>query len=263
MQKPEPVDAAIYVATHDRKIEAAEPYLIPIQTGAAISPDILCGIRDDMGENISARNRTFCELTALYWIWKHDIHAYAGLSHYRRRFRISAAEVAAILQRCDVILPPPYHFRMNLAEEYRKHHIASDLDLLRTVLSDLDPLMVKAFDSVMGQNALLPYNMMIAGKELLNDYCQWLFPILFEMERRLEAELNRRSAYQKRAFGFLSERLLTVYIKERQLRTATCPVSIPETATLLGRAKYCGGSALNRFYFICFKKCTGCRKQEL
>ena len=246
--------AAIYIATHDQKIETVGTHLLPIQTGAALSSDILCEIRDDTGENISARNRTFCELTALYWIWKHDIHAYTGLSHYRRRFLIRAEEIVSRLQICDVILPPPYYFRMDLTEEYQRYHIGSDLAMLRDVLSDIDSPTAKTLDTVLKQNMLIPYNMFIAGRLFLNDYCQWLFPILFELEKRLETELKERNAYQKRIFGFLSERLLTAYIKERQLTAAICPVSIPETTTLFGRAKYHGGRAFNRFYFTCFRE---------
>lgn len=70
--------------------------LLPIQVGAVLS-DIDLGIqRDDQvnGEvcdNISEKNKTYCELTALYWAWKNlykiypDVE-YIGLCHYRRFF---------------------------------------------------------------------------------------------------------------------------------------------------------------------------------
>ena len=96
-----------------------------------------------------------------------------------------------------------------VSEEYQRYHIGSDLAMLRDVLSDIDSPTAKTLDTVLKQNMLIPYNMFIAGRLFLNDYCQWLFPILFELEKRLETELKERNAYQKRIFGFLSERLLT------------------------------------------------------
>ena len=61
---------AIYVATHAQSIEQFDSCEIPIQTGASLSDTVLSPVRDNIGDNISAQNRTFCELTALYWIWK-------------------------------------------------------------------------------------------------------------------------------------------------------------------------------------------------
>ena len=59
-----------------------------IQAGASLTSERIPGAyaTDDIGENISKRNRQFCELTALYWIWKHAHQNYIGIVHYRRHF---------------------------------------------------------------------------------------------------------------------------------------------------------------------------------
>lgn len=59
---------------------------IPIQAGAVLTQVRMSGVCDASGENISEKNQEYCELTALYWIWKNDTSEYAGLCHYRRHF---------------------------------------------------------------------------------------------------------------------------------------------------------------------------------
>ena len=39
---------------------------------------------DDEGDNISQKNKTYCELTAQYWAWKNEDADYYGFFHYRR-----------------------------------------------------------------------------------------------------------------------------------------------------------------------------------
>lgn len=40
--------------------------------------------RDNDGENISAKNKTYCELSTQYWAWKNIDADYYGFCHYRR-----------------------------------------------------------------------------------------------------------------------------------------------------------------------------------
>ena len=48
-------------------------HIYPIQVGAALAGKKLPGIRhDDEGDNISDKNKSYCELTAQYWAWKNE-----------------------------------------------------------------------------------------------------------------------------------------------------------------------------------------------
>lgn len=53
-------------------------------------------------------------------------------------------------------------------------------------------------------------NMWITRKDIYDRYCCWLFDILFEVENRLD--MTGYDAYQQRVFGFLSERLLRIWL---------------------------------------------------
>lgn len=60
----------IYVVCHKPSYVPENPYLYPIQVGTALSGSKLEGmIHDNEGDNISDRNKTYCELTAQYWAW--------------------------------------------------------------------------------------------------------------------------------------------------------------------------------------------------
>ena len=78
----------IVVAAHKPYWMPESSAYVPTWVGAALRPE---GVpegweRDDHGENISAKNPHYCELTALYWAWKNLGASYLGLAHYRRHF---------------------------------------------------------------------------------------------------------------------------------------------------------------------------------
>ena len=58
---------------------------VPLQVGHAISPE-LGYLADDTGDNISRKNKSFCELTGIYWLWK-NYHACDYISSSMSRLR--------------------------------------------------------------------------------------------------------------------------------------------------------------------------------
>ena len=68
-------------------------------------------------------------------------------------------------------------------------------------------------------------NMVIAKKAVFDAYAKWLFDILFEVEKRIQKDVETRDSYQQRVYGFLSERLMTVYVAlHPELRVKEVPV---------------------------------------
>ena len=60
----------ILVAMHKAYSLPGENIYAPIQVGGVRIPGMENALRDDTGENISAKNKYYCEMTALYWAWK-------------------------------------------------------------------------------------------------------------------------------------------------------------------------------------------------
>lgn len=221
----------VVVATHKDYAMPADAVYLPVFVGAALAGGgpVPAGFRrDDEGENISARNRSWCELTALYWAWKNVKSAAVGLVHYRRHFRgrggaASGAEICAALETADAILPKERNYFIETTySQYVHAHHAEDLDLTRRILEERHPGFVAAFDAVMKSTRGHRFNMMVMKRPLFDDYCAWLFDVLFELERRLD--ISSYSDYDKRVFGFVAERLLDVYVRAKGVRYAEMPV---------------------------------------
>ena len=224
-------ELAMVVATHKQYAMPQDAVYLPVFVGAALSGDAAVPpgfARDDGGENISAKNRSWCELTALYWAWKNTNADAVGLVHYRRHFRgrggiASGAEICDALSRADAVLPKRRnYFIESTYSQYIHAHHAEDLDGTRRILEERHPDCVAAFDAVMKSTSGHRFNMMVMKRPIFDDYCAWLFDVLFELERRLD--ISSYSDYNKRVFGFVAERLLDVYVRAKGVRYAEMPV---------------------------------------
>ena len=210
--------AVIYVVSHKAFDVPEDPLYVPIQVGKEQTGKDLGFLSDDTGDEISALNPYYCELTALYWMWKNDSHEVKGLVHYRRYFCnrkwkiLSASDVKALIPQNGMIVAQRGYNLETVQKRYAAHHVLSDLELTRHVLQEQCPSCVPAFDAVMRGHSYCPYNMLIAGDAVLDSYCSWLFAILETVRRELGDQLQARDAYNRRALGFLGERLLNVYL---------------------------------------------------
>lgn len=188
----------------------------PIQVGAALTDQRIAEICDNQGENISHKNREFCELTALYWIWKNDRSKYAGLCHYRRHFNMDAEMLCRIVcSDIDVVVTIPILNFPNVRSIYIQDHSESDWEIMKGVVQTIQPEYADTLNEFQYGVFYYGYNMFIARKEILDDYCSWLFPILEYCEKECGPKNDR---YQNRYIGFLAERLMSVYFLHNENR---------------------------------------------
>src|SRR5574344_1660638 len=241
--------AVILVATHkDFKMPTDRLYL-PILVGADFNNisikgrsfvnnygDIwetsdLIAVKDNAQDNISKKNPYYCELTAIYWAWKNMDVDYIGLCHYRRYFLglgkrkpsanldvkqkfnyiLSKADVEKIFEKYDVILPRKRHIIVDTVYNHWKHTLPIEpLEETGKIISEICPEYSFEFDKSKKRRSMHGLNMFVMRKDIFDSYCEWLFPILEELEKRID--MSGYNDYQKRIIGMVSERLLDVYL---------------------------------------------------
>ena len=105
----------------------------------------------------------------------------------------------------------------SIYEYYKKKHYINDLDRVLEIIKSKTPeIYPVAEDIIKNKNEMYLYNMFVSTKEFLNDYASWLFDILFTLEAEIQSDIENRDLYQQRVYGFLSERLFTVYVEYRK-----------------------------------------------
>lgn len=253
----------VYVMNHKLGLQVGSGELYEsLHVGKAVSDLDLDMQGDDTGENISEKNKSFCELTGLYWIWKNTNHEYVGLSHYRRFFAKGRKNWLDTLEECfywclgkshkrygllsvktskyrrnqilnldtatkelseyDAILPQKKKLLTNASEQYASCHLKEDFDTVREIIKDQCGEYLDSFDKMAEGKEIYAYNMFILKRELFDKYMEWLFAILFELEKRID--FSERDVYNKRVFGFMSERLLLVWIRNQKAKVKELPV---------------------------------------
>lgn len=203
-------------------------------------------IGDDTGDNISDRNGSYNEMTSLYWAWKNYDKLgdpdYIGLMHYRRHFvfredekivynienfdedtylqeiNYSPEKVYKMVEGCDFVT----HIGkvINVYNHYIENHRKEDLDLAVEIMLEKYPEYKDITKEYFAGDYSNFCNMFIFNKKLFFEYCQWIFDILEEFERRVDVSEKR---------FFISERLTGIFIAklmaDKSLKYKVLPIS--------------------------------------
>ena len=223
----------IIVAAHKSFRMPQDEMYLPLHVGAEGKknkngePVDLGYTKDNTGDNISLKNPGFCELTGLYWAWKNLQADYIGLAHYRRHFSVRKtrdpfdgvlkySDIEPILGKVRVIVPNKRRYYIeSLYGHYKHTHYISQLDETRAIIAEKYPEYIPSYKRVVRRTYGYMFNMMIMDRELLDDYCTWLFDILFELEKRVnegKLELPELSSFQARFYGRVSEIIFNVWL---------------------------------------------------
>lgn len=237
-------DIKIYVSCHKESYIPDNDFIMPIQVGSELTSKrfekMIC---DNTGDNISSKNKSYCELTAQYWAWKNTDAEYYGFFHYRRylsfkcEYSISKnnynikpyitfnklsnelldelyfneKNMENIIRKYDVIAPLKERNNCSVYEQYKtsEFHKIEDLDTIIQIIKEKYPDYVDAMNIYLNSNDMYYCNMFIMKREIFNSYCNWLFSILDEHEKL--RDLSDYSVDEYRVSGFLGERLFGIY----------------------------------------------------
>lgn len=206
-----PLQQEYSLASYERQIYAGAVF-------AENSPDLLPenALRDDTGDNISAKNKQFCELTALYWLWKHAGEDIIGLAHYRRHFLLPQDWKERMLNnQINVILPTPLYVAPSVEENFKSRHDPSDWEFMMQYLKNNHPEDFQSANKFFKGNLYSPCNMFVMKREVLDVLCTWLFPILFQVANHGG---QKEDSYLNRYPGFISERLISLFFEINRSR---------------------------------------------
>lgn len=221
----------IYVMTHKKFDVPDNNMYVPIHVGHKNAKETWGYVGDDTGDNISDLNGYYAELSGVYWVWKniHNID-YVGICHYRRYLitedgkAFTNAQFEQILQNYDIMttkqleLPNSYYYGFGV------HHGKEVLDETGEIIKEKYPEFYHTYQILVHQNKTYFANMMVAKKQVFDEYAEWLFTILFTLQKRID--LDFADDYHKRIFGFISEFLLYVWVKEKKLKAFECRVAV-------------------------------------
>lgn len=240
----------IYISTHKASDFIENKFFTPIQVGTSVKegkklPHIL---HDNTGDNISELNPKFCELTAVYWAWKNDKNSdFIGFFHYRRylsfkkditkkpnvwgvieedhfsesfidKYGYTRKDILNQLSESDIVLPQKRDITAmpgmgaNMREQFSSNHSLhkKDLDIMLEVLHEKYPEFDDYADKYLAGKYTYLNNIFIMKRHIFDKYCEWLFDILFECDKRID--YSDYSTEAIRTPGHLAERLLNIYI---------------------------------------------------
>lgn len=217
----------IFIITHIAFDVKYHYNYIPLQVGKKFTKIVLPYQSDDTGKNIALKNNFYCELTGIYWVWKNfDIKDYVGFVHYRRFFKqslfssklLTEKKINKYLKNYDIIVPKKFNFPISIWDNYFKGGVGKEEDLkkLKEIINKKYNEYINSFNEVMNSYSATYCNMFITSKELFNKYAEWLFDILHEMEKI--TDLSEYTKAEARIYGYLSEILLNVWIKQNKLK---------------------------------------------
>ena len=243
-------NVSVYVVSHKKiSLDLPDGYKL-IQVNCANTGEHWENFEhDDRMENISTKNPSYCELTALYWIWKNSDSNIKGLCHYRRFLSstsnvelkgkvyqvysreikskiISKDQIVKALEKYDVLVAQPWvPFPNKELDDLKIYCYSKDIQIMVDVINKMFPDYSEALEQLLDSKCACHYNILIANKEVFDNYCEWLFSVLGEIEKR--CDISSYDTQHKRIYGYFAELLMNVYLMKNNLKKGCYKLVMP------------------------------------
>jgi len=218
--------------------------ITPIQTGTYFTKRGLDMLQSSNDDSIDCKNKNYGELTAWYWVWKnympkHPEVEYIGFCHYRRfvdyqsvpvdnMFLVplspeefvnghnndySANAIYENIKNYDIVLPAKYFIpNQTIEEQYLDYHPKKDLEALKNIIRQEYPEYVPSMEKVLQGHSAYFCLLFTMKAELLNDFFNWAFDILFKLEKASDWK-EYKDYNNMRTPAYLIERFFNVWLE--------------------------------------------------
>lgn len=195
--------------------------VIYVGTKHGQTPDFITIFTDNTKNNIAKLNPFYCEMTAIYWVWKNAPHSeYIGFEHYSRNFyhNCKMASLDYLYEKalkCDIIhAGKAWHFRTN-KKFWTSKEGAPLFSILKDAIAKVEPTYLNEWLQIMDKHALSYCNMFICQWKTFDKLMKFMFKILDEAFVNIK---HLSSEQQSRSIGYMAERLLDVFIKHNNYK---------------------------------------------
>ena len=178
------------------------------------------------------KKRAYGEMSKLYYIYQLYKNGtlsskYIGLNHYKRYFNFTdyIPNLEYIFDNYEIILNNPHKKRRGMRRHFCRYHICKAYDQILDIIKDIKPEFYKTALKASRAKRIYFRNLFIMKKNDFFKYCEFLFDVLLEYDRRnnfntdddilnytkqfFENELI--SLYESRLQGFLAERISNIF----------------------------------------------------
>lgn len=169
-------------------------------------------LMDDEGENMSALNSIWGDLTVLYWAWKQAKDEPWGVCQYRRKW--SDGELVNARRDCIYVTHPLQLIEGSVRRQYDLHHgifPAYEISMSLANAGKL-PLSVEQLQYAWDQDILYAYNMARGNAKLMNILCELIFETMDAIWQSSREQCEALQGYQRRSIAFTAERLMTAIL---------------------------------------------------